>query len=57
VQGYLLAHPVEAAAAAGEAQAASARARQTLESYAQLPRRENAEALVFVGSSSRRRTP
>ena len=42
-------------AAAAEAQAASARARLTLEAAAQLPRREAGEAVVFVGSSGRRR--
>ena len=57
VQGYLLAHPVEAAAAAAEAQAASARARLNLEAATQLPRRENAESLVFVGGARGRRPP
>ena len=55
VQGYLLAHPVEAAAVPSEAQAASARARDALEIASTQPRREGAEALVFVGSSTRRR--
>jgi diguanylate cyclase (GGDEF)-like protein len=55
VQGYLLAQPVEAAAAAAEAQAAAARARLALEADSQLPRREAAEPLVFVGASARRR--
>jgi EAL domain-containing protein (putative c-di-GMP-specific phosphodiesterase class I) len=55
VQGFLLGDPVEANAAATEAQAASARARLTLEAAAQLPRREAGESLVFVGSSGRRR--
>jgi len=54
VQGFLLGNPVEASAVAAEAQAASARARLTLEAAAQLPRREG-ESLVFVGSSGRRR--
>ena len=57
VQGYLLAHPVEAGAAANEALAASARARLSLDAAAQLPRRESAEALVFVGGNARRRGP
>jgi diguanylate cyclase (GGDEF)-like protein len=56
VQGYLLAHPVEAASTASEAQAAGARARQSLEAATQLPR-DASEALVFVGSSTRRRGP
>ncbi len=56
VQGYLLAHPVEAASAASEAQAAGARARQSLEAATQLPR-DASDALVFVGSSTRRRGP
>lgn len=55
VQGYLLAHPVEAASAASEAQAASARARLSLEAASQLPRREGIESLVFVGGGTRRR--
>ena len=55
VQGYLLAQPVEAAAAAAEAQAAAGRARLALEGQAQLPRREAGESLVFVGASGRRR--
>jgi diguanylate cyclase (GGDEF)-like protein len=57
VQGYLLAHPAEAASAASEAQAASARTRSSLEAALQLPRREGSEALVFVGGAARRRTP
>ena len=56
VQGYLLAHPVEAVSVASEAQAAGARARQSLEAASQLPR-EGSDALVFVGSSARRRGP
>ncbi|MBS0379877.1 MAG: EAL domain-containing protein [Proteobacteria bacterium] len=57
VQGYLLAHPVEASAAAAEAQAASSRARLSLEAAAELPRRETADALVFMGGATRRRPP
>ncbi len=57
VQGYLLAHPVEAIAAAAEAQAASERARRTLEAAAQSPRHDPGDPLVFVGSSGRRRIP
>src|SRR6202030_3030635 len=51
VQGYLLAQPVEAAAAAAEAQAAATRARLALEGQAQLPRREAGGSVVFVGAS------
>jgi len=43
VQGYLLAHPVEAASAASEAQAASARARLSLEAGSRVPRHEGVE--------------
>ena len=56
VQGYLLAQPVEAAAAPAEAQAAAARAQLALAAMTQQPRREGAESLVFVGSGPRRRT-
>jgi diguanylate cyclase (GGDEF)-like protein len=55
VQGFLLGQPVEADAALGEAQAAAARARLTLEEATQPARREAADSLVFVGSSGRRR--
>jgi diguanylate cyclase (GGDEF)-like protein len=55
VQGYLLAHPVEASSAASEAQAASARARVVLASPAD--RLEGTDAVVFVGGSGRRRQP
>jgi hypothetical protein len=57
VQGYLLAHPVEALAAAAEAQAAGERARRALEAAAKDHRREAGDPLVFVGSSGRRRVP
>jgi diguanylate cyclase (GGDEF)-like protein len=57
VQGYLLAHPVEALAAATEAQAAGERARRVLEAAAKDRRREVGDPLVFVGSSGRRRVP
>jgi diguanylate cyclase (GGDEF)-like protein len=57
VQGMLLAQPVEAVAAASEAQAAGSRARVALEAALQLPRREGADPLVFVGASGRRRVP
>ena len=53
VQGYLLAHPVEAGSAPGEAQAASARARVTLESLQ--GSRHDGESVVFVGGGARRR--
>jgi diguanylate cyclase (GGDEF)-like protein len=55
VQGYLLAQPVEAAAAPAEAQAAAARAQLALAAAMQQPRREGAETLVFVGNPGRRR--
>ncbi len=55
VQGFLLAHPVEAAAAASEASLAGSRARLSLEAAAQLPRRDVDETLVFVGGPGRRR--
>jgi diguanylate cyclase (GGDEF)-like protein len=55
VQGFLLAHPVEADVAPAEAQAAAARARLSIEAALQQPRREAADSLVFVGSSGRRR--
>jgi diguanylate cyclase (GGDEF)-like protein len=51
VQGYLLARPVEAAAAAEEARAAAARARTFLQAAAQSP------PLHLVGSSRKRNTP
>jgi len=57
VQGYLLAHPVEAASVASEAQAASARARLSLEASSRLPRRESSDPLLFVGGATRRRSP
>jgi diguanylate cyclase (GGDEF)-like protein len=56
VQGYLVAHPVEAAAAPAAAQAAAARARLSLEAATKLPRREAGEPLVFVSSSGKRRS-
>jgi diguanylate cyclase (GGDEF)-like protein len=58
VQGYLLAYPVEADAAAEESQAAGNRARSILEAAARNPETEPAGggSLVFVGSGSRRRT-
>ena len=55
VQGFLLGQPVDADAARGEAQAAAARARLTLEEAMQPMRREAGESLVFVGSPGRRR--
>ena len=55
VQGYLLAHPVEAVAAATEAQAAGERARRLLESAVLEGRRNADDHLVFVGSTGRRR--
>ena len=55
VQGFLLAHPVEAAATPREAQAAGTRARLALDSALQQPRREGADPLVYFGSPGRRR--
>ena len=55
VQGYLLAHPVEAPSTPSEAQAAGARARVALARPAE--RLEATDAVVFVGSSGRRRQP
>jgi diguanylate cyclase (GGDEF)-like protein len=58
VQGYLLAYPVEADAAAEESQAAGNRARTIIEAAARSPDTEPAggSSLVFVGSGTRRRT-
>ena len=57
VQGYLLAHPVEADKAAEEAQAASSRAKSLIEAPAKNPEAESqASPLVFVGTPGRRRT-
>jgi diguanylate cyclase (GGDEF)-like protein len=56
VQGFLLAQPVEARAAAAEARAAGERARSALESAASAPHQAH-DHLVFVGSSGRRRSP
>jgi EAL domain-containing protein (putative c-di-GMP-specific phosphodiesterase class I) len=53
VQGFLLAHPVEAATAPAEAQAAAARARQALDEAG--PTRETSDPLVFAGGPGRRR--
>jgi diguanylate cyclase (GGDEF)-like protein len=55
VQGFLLAHPVEAAITPREAQAAGARARLALEAAAQTRREGGADPLVYLGSSGRRR--
>jgi diguanylate cyclase (GGDEF)-like protein len=55
VQGFLLAHPVDAAITPREAQAAGARARLALESALQQPRREGGDPLVYLGSPGRRR--
>jgi len=55
VQGYLLAQPVEALAAATESQAAGERARRVLEAAAREGRPGADDHLVFVGSSGRRR--
>jgi len=55
VQGFLLAHPVEASATLREAQAAGARARLALDTALQQGRREGADPLVYLGSSGRRR--
>ncbi|MBV8876693.1 MAG: EAL domain-containing protein [Gammaproteobacteria bacterium] len=55
VQGFLLAHPVEADATLREAQAAGTRARLALDTALQQGRREGADPLVYLGSSGRRR--
>src|SRR5579862_4961726 len=57
VQGFLLAHPVEALAAATESQAAAERARHALAAAHSGTRHEADDHLVFVGSSGRRRGP
>lgn len=57
VQGYLLATPVEAVAAASEAQAAAERARQVLAEATRDGHRDADDTLVFVGSPGRRRVP
>jgi diguanylate cyclase (GGDEF)-like protein len=55
VQGYLLAHPVEADAVAAEAAAAADRARTVLEESARREEGEGPEqgSLIFVGANSR----
>ena len=55
VQGFLLAHPVEAAITPREAEAASARMRLALDSALQQPKRDGADPLVYFGSAGRRR--
>jgi diguanylate cyclase (GGDEF)-like protein len=55
VQGFLLAHPVDAAITQREAQAAAARARLALDSAVQQPKREGTDPLVYFGSPGRRR--
>jgi EAL domain-containing protein (putative c-di-GMP-specific phosphodiesterase class I) len=55
VQGFLLAHPVDAAVTQREAEAAGARARLTLETALQQGRRDGADPLVYFGSPGRRR--
>jgi diguanylate cyclase (GGDEF)-like protein len=55
VQGFLLAHPVDAAITQREAQAAGARARLALDSAVQQPKREGTDPLVYFGSPGRRR--
>jgi diguanylate cyclase (GGDEF)-like protein len=57
VQGYLLAHPVTAEAAAGEARSAATRAQQVLETAAKRPHIDSAAAdaaLIFLGGGRRR---
>ena len=56
VQGFLLAHPVDAAITPREAQAAAARAQLALDSASQQPRREGADPLVYFGTPGRRRS-
>jgi diguanylate cyclase (GGDEF)-like protein len=55
VQGFLLAHPVEAAATLREAQAAGTRARLALDTALQQGRRDGADPLVYLSSTGRRR--
>jgi diguanylate cyclase (GGDEF)-like protein len=55
VQGFLLAHPVDAAVTPREAEAAGARARLALETAPQQGRRDGADPLVYFGSPGRRR--
>jgi diguanylate cyclase (GGDEF)-like protein len=55
VQGFLLAHPVDAAVTPREAEAAGARARLTLETALRQARRDGADPLVLFGSPGRRR--
>jgi diguanylate cyclase (GGDEF)-like protein len=57
VQGYLLARPVDATATVSEAQQARARGRQALDEAARTAQPENAESLVFLGGTARRRGP
>ena len=57
VQGYLIARPVEAAAAAGEARAAAERTQLALEAILLGGGRGTDDQLVFVGSPGRRRQP
>jgi diguanylate cyclase (GGDEF)-like protein len=56
VQGYLLAYPVEADKAAAESESARERARDLLEVAAKKSDSDAASSLIFVGSTSRRRT-
>ncbi|MBV8341757.1 MAG: EAL domain-containing protein [Gammaproteobacteria bacterium] len=53
VQGYLVGRPLEAAAVAGEAQAAAARTRGALEESLRRGERNPADTLVLVSSSGR----
>lgn len=57
VQGYLLAYPVEADAAATEAQAAAERAKTVIEAAAKNPDSDvnSTSSLIFVGSTGSRR--
>jgi diguanylate cyclase (GGDEF)-like protein len=55
VQGFLVAQPVEATAAAAEAQAAVTRVRAALADTPEAGRQEAGDSLVFVGTTGRRR--
>jgi EAL domain-containing protein (putative c-di-GMP-specific phosphodiesterase class I) len=55
VQGFLVAQPVEATAAAAEAQAAATRVRAALADTPDAGRPEAGDSLVFVGTTGRRR--
>ncbi len=57
VQGFLLGDPVEAGAAAAEAQAAVGRARLALQNSTASARSDADDPVIFLGSAGRRRVP